>query len=89
MTDILTVKDLGMKFEDKVIFKDLNFTLSKGSMTALLGANGTGKTTLIRILMGMLQPTTGSFKFEPDTKVGYVPQFRTKLCEDSATFVCS
>ena len=57
MTDILTVKDLGMKFEDKVIFKDLNFTLSKGSMTALLGANGTGKTTLIRILMGMLQPT--------------------------------
>lgn len=76
MTDILTVKDLGMKFEDKVIFKDLNFTLSKGSMTALLGANGTGKTTLIRILMGMLQPTTGSFKFAPDTKVGYVPQFR-------------
>ena len=51
MTDILTVKDLGMKFEDKVIFKDLNFTLSKGSMTALLGSNGTGKTTLIRILM--------------------------------------
>ena len=76
MTDILIVKDLGMKFEDKVVFEDLNFTLSKGSMTALLGANGTGKTTLIRILMGMLQPTTGSFKFVPDTKVGYVPQFR-------------
>lgn len=62
MTKILTVKDLGMKFEDKVIFKNLNFALTKGSMTALLGANGTGKTTLIRILMGMLQPTTGSFK---------------------------
>ena len=67
MTDILIVKDLGMKFEDKVVFEDLNFTLSKGSMTALLGANGTGKTTLIRILMGMLQSTTGSFKFAPDT----------------------
>ena len=76
MTKILTVKDLGMKFEDKVIFKNLNFALTKGSMTALLGANGTGKTTLIRILMGMLQPTTGSFKFATDTKVGYVPQFR-------------
>ncbi len=38
--------------------------------------NGTGKTTLIRILMGMLQPTTGSFKFAPDTEIGYVPQFR-------------
>ena len=76
MTDILTVKDLGMRFEDKVIFKNLNFTLDKGSMTALLGANGTGKTTLIRILMGMLQPTTGSFKFAAGVKVGYVPQFR-------------
>ncbi len=43
MTNILTVKDLGMKFEDKVIFKDLNFALTRGSMTALLGANGTGK----------------------------------------------
>ena len=42
----LTVEKLSMQFEDKLVFKDINFTLSKGSMTALLGANGTGKTTL-------------------------------------------
>ncbi|QNQ82905.1 ATP-binding cassette domain-containing protein [Lactobacillus sp. PV037] len=65
-----------MKFEDKIVFKNVNFTLEKGSMTALLGANGTGKTTLIRILMGMIHPTSGKVTFSPDTKIGYVPQFR-------------
>lgn len=72
----LTVKDLSMQFEDKLVFKNVNFTLAKGSMTALLGANGTGKTTLIRILMGILHPTEGKVIFSPDTKIGYVPQFR-------------
>lgn len=76
MSDILTVKDLSMRFEDKTVFSDVNFSLKKGSTTALLGANGTGKTTIIRILMGMLQPTSGEIKFAPGTKVGYVPQFR-------------
>ena len=72
----LTVKNLSMQFEDKLVFKDVNFTLAKGSMTALLGANGTGKTTLIRILMGIIHPTSGKVTFSPDTKIGYVPQFR-------------
>lgn len=45
-------------------------------MTALLGPNGTGKTTLIKILMGMLTPTDGSYNFSSDVKLGYVPQFR-------------
>lgn len=72
----LTVKNLSMQFEDKLVFKNVNFTLEKGSMTALLGANGTGKTTLIKILMGMLHPTGGKVTFSPDTKIGYVPQFR-------------
>lgn len=76
MSDILTVKDLSMRFEDKTVFSDVNFSLKKGSTTALLGANGTGKTTIIRILMGMLQPTTGTIDFDSDARVGYVPQFR-------------
>src|SRR5690625_3340449 len=81
MTEILTVKDLGMKLEDKVVFKDLNFTVSKDSMTALHGANGTAKTTLLRILMGVLQLTTGSFKVAQDKKVGYVAQLRNLVAD--------
>ncbi|WP_251717228.1 metal ABC transporter ATP-binding protein [Lactobacillus agrestimuris] len=73
---ILNVKNLSMKFDNKVVFKDLNFDLKKGSMTALLGPNGTGKTTLINILMKLMPPTSGSFKFSDNVKLGYVPQFR-------------
>lgn len=73
---ILDVNNLTMRFDTKTIFKDLNFQLEKGSMTALLGPNGTGKTTLINILMKLLIPTGGSFKFSDDIRLGYVPQFR-------------
>lgn len=73
---ILTVKDLTMRFDTKTVFSNLNFNLKEGSMTALLGPNGTGKTTLITILMNLLTPTSGSFKFDPKVRLGYVPQFR-------------
>ena len=73
---ILDVKDLAMKFDNKTIFHDLNFKLEEGSMTALLGPNGTGKTTLIKIIMGMLVPVEGNYTFAPGVKLGYVPQFR-------------
>lgn len=73
---ILEVKNLTMKFDAKTIFKNLNFNLQRGSMTALLGPNGTGKTTLINILMHLLTPTGGKFKFDNQVKLGYVPQFR-------------
>ena len=53
MCTILQVNNLMMKFEDRLIFDRVSFTLKKGSTTALLGSNGTGKTTLIKILMGM------------------------------------
>lgn len=76
MTDVLKVKDLTMKFDSKVIFQNLNFELKKGSMTALLGPNGMGKTTLINILMKLLIPTSGTFEFAKGVKLGYVPQFR-------------
>lgn len=73
---ILDVNDLSMRFDNKTVFKDISFKLEKGSTTALLGPNGTGKTTLIKILMGMLTPTSGSYKFADNVKIGYVPQFR-------------
>ena len=76
MKDILNVKNLSIKFDNKVIFKNVNFKLKEGSMTALLGPNGAGKTTLIRILMNLLDPTEGVFKFDKDIRLGYVPQFR-------------
>lgn len=76
MCTILQVNNLMMKFEDRLIFDRVSFTLKKGSTTALLGSNGTGKTTLIKILMGMLPATSGDFQYSSKIKVAYVPQFR-------------
>lgn len=76
MSNILEVNNLSMSFDKKMVFSDINFKLKRGSMTALLGPNGTGKTTLINILMQLHTPTKGSFRFAQDTKLGYVPQFR-------------
>ncbi|MFD1432464.1 metal ABC transporter ATP-binding protein [Lacticaseibacillus yichunensis] len=73
---LLTVDHLSFGFRDRPLYEDLSFTLPRGSMTSLIGANGVGKTTLVRLLMGELQPNAGTITFTADMKLGYVPQFR-------------
>ncbi len=53
-------------------FRDLDFDLSAGEITAILGPNGRGKSTLLRVLAGLLKPTSGSMELNPRT--GFVPQ---------------
>ncbi|MCI1987368.1 MAG: ATP-binding cassette domain-containing protein [Lactobacillus sp.] len=76
MTDLLSVDHLSFGFHDRQLYSDLSFTLKQGSMTSLIGANGVGKTTLIRLLMGQLRPQAGQINFMPGMRLGYVPQFR-------------
>jgi zinc/manganese transport system ATP-binding protein len=75
---ILSVEHMQFGWSDRQLFSDLNFELLPGTMTAVIGPNGVGKTTLIRLLMGQLQPAAGKIVWasEPAVKVGYVPQFR-------------
>lgn len=80
MTEVLSANDVAMKFDQKYVFKDVDFVLEQGTKTALLGENGSGKTTLTRIILGMLEPTAGSVKLGKikgrPVQIGYVPQFR-------------
>lgn len=73
---ILNVKQVQFGWPDRQLFTNLNFQLAPGSMTAIIGPNGVGKTTLIRLLMGQLRQTAGEINWAPDVRVGYVPQFR-------------
>ncbi|WP_179396205.1 metal ABC transporter ATP-binding protein [Lacticaseibacillus absianus] len=75
-TPLLTVDHLSFGFHDRPLYSDLSFTLARGSMTSLIGANGVGKTTLIRLIMGQLAPQTGTITQAADMRLGYVPQFR-------------
>lgn len=56
------------------LFHRINATLRHGERVALIGANGTGKSTLLKIIVGELQPTEGSVRLGANTRIGYMPQ---------------
>jgi ABC-2 type transport system ATP-binding protein len=59
---IIEVSSLNFSIKNKVILKDLNFTVNKGEIYALLGGNGAGKSTTLKTLLGFNKPTDGSVK---------------------------
>ena len=82
-TALIDVKHFKMSFADRVVIKDLSFTVEKGEIFGLLGSNGSGKTTTIRALLNLYQPTGGKllingkpFKPGGDIRIGYLPEER-------------
>lgn len=71
---ILSTEQLGHAFNDTWLFKELYFGLEKGGRVALVGINGTGKSTLLRILSGNLHPTQGKVVTERNLRIGYLEQ---------------
>ena len=57
--ELLEIKDLSKKFDDKYVLKDINLKLSGGKIIGLLGKNGAGKTTLIKLINDLLTPSSG------------------------------
>ena len=56
----IEVRDLTMAYGDFVVMRDVNFVVNKGDIFVIMGGNGCGKTTLMRALIGLQRPTTGS-----------------------------
>jgi len=72
--NLLSVENLSKSYGERVLFENLNFGLEKGQKVALVARNGTGKTSLMRILSGLDTPDNGQVVFRSDTSVGYLPQ---------------
>ncbi len=70
----LSIDKLSKSFADKVLFDNISFGLDEGSKVALVGANGTGKTTLLKILMDEEFADSGNFNFNKSIKVGFLKQ---------------
>lgn len=72
---LIRLEEVCMKREDRIILSNVNLTVNKGDFVAITGPNGGGKTTLLRIILGLLKPTSGSVVFEMKrTAIGYLPQ---------------
>lgn len=82
--DNLTIKDFNFNYDSKIIFKNLNFRIKKGSAIGIVGESGAGKTTFVNLLLGLLKPSEGkilldqkeitSDLYQFPNLFGYVPQ---------------
>ena len=84
--DVLTVSHLAKSYDDLVLFQDLSFSLRRGDKTAIIGDNGTGKTTILKILNGLVSADSGSFTLGAGVLVGYYDQEHQILHPDKTLF---
>ena len=71
---LLAAYNIAKSYGDRVLFSSVNFELQAKSRTGLVGANGTGKTTLFRLLAGQEQANSGQISLDKNTKIGYMEQ---------------
>jgi len=76
---LLAVGGLSKYWGADLLFEDLSFSLNKGEKMALVGRNGTGKTTLLKILMGQEEYDGGQLSVAANTRIGYLPQDHTPM----------
>lgn len=72
--NLLSAETISKAYTERWLFKDLSFGLSLGEKVALVGANGTGKSTLLKVLAGFIEPDTGEVRKRTGISVGYLAQ---------------
>ena len=84
--DVLIVHNLSKSFDHKKLFWDINFEIKRGERVAIIGDNGTGKTTLLKIINGLLNPDTGEVIYGSNVSVAYYDQEHQVLHMDKTLF---
>jgi ATP-binding cassette subfamily F protein 3 len=72
--NVLTTEDLAVGYGEKVLAKDINFTLSRGECLGIIGGNGTGKTTFLKTILGNIRELSGKIIWGAKTDIGYYSQ---------------
>ncbi len=84
--DVIQTDDLGMRFGEKRLFSHADMLIKKGEKVFLLGPNGCGKTTLLKIILGMYEPTEGSYRIGANIHIGYYDQIQENLSMEKTIF---
>jgi ATP-binding cassette subfamily F protein uup len=83
---VAEAENVSFDYDGKPLIKDLNTTILRGDKIAILGPNGVGKTTLLRLLLGELEPSSGKIQTGTKQEVAYFDQFRAQL-DDQASVI--
>ena len=84
--DVLTVEELSKSFPQQKLFSNISFQIKRGERVALIGNNGTGKTTMLKILNGLLDADAGSFSLGAKVQIGYYDQEHHVLHAEKTIF---
>jgi len=76
---VIRAKNIGYSYGDEKVIRDFSIKIMRGDRIGLIGNNGVGKTTLLRLLLGQLEPQTGTIKHGTNLEVGYFDQLRQTL----------
>ena len=82
---LLRVNGISKEFGSQVVLDSVSFEINPNDKWGLVGANGCGKTTLLKILIGEEKASRGSFVFDEEARIGYVPQ--SVNCPDDVTIL--
>ncbi len=80
-THAVEIKNMSFAYQNRNVLKDVNLTVPRGDFATIVGPNGGGKTTLLKLLLGLLKPSTGSIQIfgtapaKSRIKIGYMPQY--------------
>lgn len=83
---VIEATNISKAFGDKLLYENFSFNLPRGGIVGVIGPNGAGKTTLFRMMLGLEQPDSGSFKVGETVKVAYVDQSHKDLLPDKNVF---
>ncbi|MGB0955400.1 MAG: energy-dependent translational throttle protein EttA [Panacagrimonas sp.] len=83
---VIEVQGVGKQYDDRWLYQDLSFSVPRGAIVGIIGANGRGKTTLFRMLTGQEQPDAGEIRIGETVQLAYVDQSRDSLDGDKSVF---
>ncbi len=84
--DVMQITGLSKSFDTQLLFEDISFEIKRGEHVAIIGDNGTGKTTLLKIINELLPPDSGTIKLGANVEIGYYDQEHHVLHMDKTIF---